>query len=362
MTQRTYSIPEADLQHVLRHTAHLWPRLAGARLFITGGTGFFGTWLLESLIRANTEFGLSIKATVLSRDPVAYLSINPAIADSSFISWISGDVKSFRLPPTRFTHVIHAATEASAKLNTESPLAMFDTVVSGTRRVLDLAVASGVQSLLLISSGAVYGQQPPALDRIPETYLGAPDVNSVNSAYGEGKRAAEYLCSAYQRSHGLASKIARCFAFVGPGLPLDKHFAIGNFINDALNNQEIRVSGDGTPYRSYLHAADLCIWLWTILHDAPANRPYNVGSDHSVSIAELAQRISDHATSGKKAVRIANTPTGAPPERYIPDISRARKELGLDVRINLDDAISRTLASARPGPNERHRYEATQHG
>ncbi len=335
-----------DLDHVLQHTASLWEELRGGRLFITGGTGFFGTWLLESFVLANDRLSLGAQATVLTRDPAAFARKAPRLAAHVALNFVQGDVRDFAFPPGTFSHVIHAATDASAKLNDENPLLMFDTVLSGTRRVLDFTAQCGAQKFLLTSSGAVYGAQPGDLTHVPETYRGAPDPLDPRSAYGVGKRAAEHLCTLYGKQHGFEPKIARCFAFVGPGLPLDTHFAIGNFIRDALAGGPIRVSGDGTPYRSYLYATDLTIWLWTILFKGAPFRAYNVGSARDLTIAQLARTVAEQL-SVKSGVQIAKQPIpGASPSRYVPEVARATTELGLKETVSLEEGIKRTAASA----------------
>ena len=331
-----------DLDHVLAHTRELWEDLREKRLFLTGGTGFFGCWLLESFLWADEQLRLGASATVLTRDPGAFARRAPRLAASPKIHLLAGDVRSFEFPRGEFPHVIHAATAASAALNDAAPEEMFDTIVRGTERTLDFAVQAGATRFLLTSSGAVYGPQPPDLARIPEEYPGAPDPLDPASAYGEGKRAAELLCALYHRRHGMAATIARCFAFVGPWLPLDAHFAIGNFIRDALNGGPIRVFGDGTPYRSYLYAADLAVWLWTILFRGQPCRPYNVGSDEALSIAETA-RIVATAIEPCPPVQIAGAPQqDARPTRYVPSIDRAYDELGLVPWVSLKNAISKT--------------------
>lgn len=327
----------------MRHGSGLWPALDGARLFITGGTGFFGVWLLESLAFARDRLGLDLHATVLSRHPEAFRQRFPHLAAHAAFDWLCGDVKDFTFPCGDFTHVIHAATEAGTQREDLTPLARFDTIVTGTRRVLDFAVAAGVRDFLLTSSGAVYGRQPSAITHMAEDFGGGPDVLLTASAYGEGKRTAEQLCALYRNQFRLAPKIARCFAFVGPHLPLDAHFAIGNFIRDALRSDEIVVKGDGTPYRSYLYAADLAVWLLTILVRGAPLRAYNVGSDEAVSIAELAARVAACVPGGRR-VRIGQAARALPAERYVPDIGRARAELGLDVWHDLCVSTRKTLA------------------
>jgi dTDP-glucose 4,6-dehydratase len=136
--------------------------------------------------------------------------------------------------------------------------------------------------------------------------------------------------------------IARCWAFIGPHLPLDTHFAAGNFLRNALDSSTIQIGGDGTAERSYLYAADLAIWLWTILVKAPPLRAYNVGSGQAVSIRGLAEVIANQQHPALP-IAIAKLPVpGASPARYVPCVRRA-SELGLAETISLEDAVQRTL-------------------
>ena len=332
-----------DLERVLLQTRDLWEELRGQRIFITGGTGFFGCWLLETLLWANDRLGLKVRATVLTRDVRAFEQKAPHLAKHSAVTMLTGDVRSFVFPDGEFSHVIHAATQSSAALNQAQPVLMFDTIVEGTRHCLEFAANRGARRFLLTSSGAVYGRQPAELTHLPESFSGAPDTLDPHSAYGEGKRAAETLCALASRGARLEAKIARCFAFAGPYMELDAHFAIGNFIRDQMNGGPIRVQGDGTPYRSYMYASDLMTWLWTILFRGTGSRAYNVGSEEAVSIRDLANTVAD-TLSPRVEVEILGTPTGAPAERYVPCTARAREELGLSQQVSLAETIQRTQA------------------
>lgn len=332
--------PADDLEHVLALLPdHVWQSLAGRRIFLTGGTGFVGKWLLCTLDAANRRFGLGVHVTVLSRNPDAFRAIEPQLASTEGLDWLRGDVRDFPFPRGEFDTVIHAATDVVIKA---SPEEIFDTCIAGTRRVIDFAAQAGTRDLLLISSGAVYGRQPPDLPRMPETYAGAPDPLLPDSAYGEGKRASEWLCAAAGARLGLKVRSARCFAFVGPYLPLDKHFAIGNFIGAALDGRAIVIQGDGTPVRSYLYAADMAAWLWAVLLRGRPGAAYNIGAESEISIGDLAHRVSK-VLGTLPRVHIVGTPkAGRPPERYVPDHRLAREELGLVAPLTLDEAIART--------------------
>src|SRR6185436_2948569 len=183
-------------------------------------------------------------------------------------------------------------------------------VTQGTRRVLDFAVKCQAKKILFTSSSTVYGKQPTEITHMPEDYIGAPnptDLSSYNATLGLGKRTAEFFCAYYAKTFGIEIKIARCFSFVGPGLPLDVHYAIGNFIKDGLAGKPINILGDGTSRRSYLYMSDLMVWLWTILFKGESSRAYNVGSEEDVSIAELARAVAE-VFENKIAVKIAKSP------------------------------------------------------
>jgi dTDP-glucose 4,6-dehydratase len=346
----TAPTPSDDLDHILVHTEGLWRELGNERLFITGGTGFFGRWVLESLLHANARLGLRTSAVVLTRNAGAFRREAPALAANPAIAFHEGDLARFSFPAGEFSHVLHMGTTSSvATFNNEDPLAKFENIVLGTQRTLDFSVQCRAAKFLLTSSGAIYGTQPSDVSHIGEDSCCGPDPTEPAAAVGHSKRTAEFLTAAYGQKHGFDATIARCFSFVGRYLPLDIHYAIGNFMRDALKGGPIEVRGDGTQRRSFLYAADLVIWLLTIMCTGTPGRAYNVGSEDEVTIGDLAHRVARLAPV-PVAVRIAGLPPQLPrPDRYVPSTRRAQDELGLRQLISLDDAIARTLRAIERG-------------
>ncbi len=333
-----------DLNFIFEQTKELWIPLTGKTIFLTGGTGFFGMWLHQSFIYCNEKLGLNSKLIILTRDKAAFLKKYNCSYLKTSLFFIEGDITSFVFPDEKIDYIIHAATDASVKLNRESPLKMFDTIVNGTRHVLDLAVLNRVSSFLITSSGAVYGEQPSEISYMPETYTGAPLISDALSIYAESKRMAEVLCAAYYSTKQVPVKIARCYAFIGPYLPLDSHFAIGNFINNVIHDEDIYLSGDGTPYRSYMYASDLVIWLLKILVHGKDNFPYNVGSDEALPIAEVAETVLLASSNRRLKLNISGKSNGQKPKRYVPNINRCKKELGLVQSVSFETAIKKTIS------------------
>lgn len=330
-----------DLESIYARTLDIWLGLAGARLFISGGTGFIGCWLLESLIYSATRLQLDIHATVLTRNANAFRVKSPHLANSSYVTLIEGDVCTFSFPAGKFTHAIHAATDASADLNEKNPLQMYKTVVDGTSRLLEFATEKNIPKTLFLSSGAVYGQQPWEMTNVSESYLGGPNCVDPRATYAEGKRAAEMLCAIFDKQFGMHVVIARIFALLGPYLPLSIHFAAGNFIRDVIDGREIVIKGNGKPVRSYLYASDLTVFLWHLLLKGESCKPYNVGSSEGVSISDLAKTIS--ATLGGKTPKILGAEDiGWNPGRYVPSTVLIEDELNLKRTVDLKNSILRT--------------------
>ena len=314
-----------------------------AQLLLIGGTGFVGRSLLKLLSEPSN--GLKdIGITVLSRDPERFAAEHPDLAQG--VKFIRGDVRGFAWPRSEFSHVIQPGAGPSAAA-ADRPRELISTIVDGTARVLDFAAECGAKKMLFLSSGAVYGRQSNEIERMSEDYAGAPDPSDPVSSYGNAKRLAEQLCTLAVRQ-GLAVKVGRLVAFVGEDLPLNAHFAIGNFIRDALAGGPIEVRGDGSPVRSYLYQGDLAEWLLEILERGREGRAYNVGSDEAIGIAELAQLVADVVSPGA-LVRIAKREHADYDGRlrYVPSIERARTELGLAPRTSLVEAIRRTAARHR---------------
>lgn len=342
-------LPAADLAAVGRIIAPYMERWRGKRLLLTGATGFVGRWMVESFHHANQSMRLN--ATLVGvAGPEEDLSEAqsdrrlPATAD---VTLVNADIRRLRQEldgriDGPFDAIIHAAIQVDAATYATAPLPTIETGILGTWEVLQLARATGVGRVLLVSSGGVYGAQPSSLARMPESHASTLDPTDPASAYGESKRAAELLGACYWRQHALPVVIARPFSFVGPHLPLDRHFAIGNFIGDALAGRTIVITGDGRPMRSYMYAADLAVALWGLLAEGAPGVAYNVGSEEPVSIAQAAALVARIAGGGKVDVRAAPAAGDAP--RYVPDTSRMRALLGDLPHVDLETAVRRTIA------------------
>ena len=336
-------LPKDDLEDIVKRTLDFWPKLKGQNIFITGGTGFFGHWLVESFLEANDRLALGAKAYLLTRNINNVFERSPHLSKRNDLVWIEGDVATFNFPEGIFPYVIHAATDTYAKGVKESPVSIIATIVNGTKRVLEFAKQAQTHALLYVSSGAVYGPQPVGCLRLHEDMPVIDENDITNTPYARGKVMAEKLCAQFTKETSISIKIVRCFAFIGPLLPLDKHFAIGNFIRDAINGIDILIVGDGTPQRTYLYASDLTVWLWCVLDRGISLKPYNIGGYNIYSIREAAEVVKELATYKIEIIITKKSNQGLFVSKYVPFVQRICSELNVNETVDLKSAVLRTI-------------------
>lgn len=307
-------------------------KLNNSNILITGGTGLFGKSILDALIFMHNFY--EFKITVLSRNKNNFLFNYPKY-NLEFINFIRGDIRNFDCKRQDFDYIIHAATPASAKLEEENPKEMYSVILEGTKNIIDIAKNMNVKKLLFTSSGAVYGEQYQSIKSFKEDYQGIPITY-----YGKAKKISENIFL----NSNINVSIARCFAVTGPYLNLNIHFAIGNFIKDAIENRDIIINGDGRPLRSYLYTADLVIWLLAILLKSENKSIYNVGGRNGISIYDLAKKVSKQVNNYTGKVDILTKSNyNYPTPKYIPNNKKIIKELGVKENYTLDEAIKRTI-------------------
>ena len=333
----TYEFP-INLQH-----------LDNKIIFITGGTGFFGIWLLSLFKYINEEFGVNVKISVLSRNPNIFLSRYNDFNNLDWLTWLIGDVRHHLDIDMDCDYVIHGATDTSIDSH-RNYYNMFETIISGTKNILEVSLRNKARRILLISSGAAYGEQPFSMEKLTECTHIAPQTVDVRSVYGEAKRCMEMLGTMFSVQEDIHVNYARCFTFMGPGIPLNGQFAFGNFIRDALRGQYIHLNTSGNAIRSYLHGADLAVWLLTILLKGEKNEIYNVGSSNEISIRQLAEmvKVSVAPEKGiKSLVRSDTSPTRF--NRYVP-CTKKIQNLGCIQHFSIIDGIKHTYNFAKGGP------------
>lgn len=336
------AVPREDLDEIVVGVGDGWSRLfsGGARVLITGASGFVGGWMLDSLHRAREVHALDVRVVATTRDRARLISRRPYLEGVSWVEVIAGDVRELEVAGA-LTHVIHCASAVESSEGSRDPDGVADLVVRGTARVMSTARAAGATRMLHMSSGAVH-RSAMASPALATDRAAAGAVVPSADLFAHAKRLAEAIALRDGTDGAFAVVAARCFALLGPGLPLDGQFAAGNFVRDMLAGGPVVVRGDGRPIRTYLHPVDLATWCWRLLLDAPGGSAWDVGGTEEVCIRDLAARIAAHREG--VAVKVTGAVGRGEPDRYVPDILPSARALGVAPRIGLDEAIRRMIA------------------
>lgn len=280
-----------------------------------------GRYLVESVIRFNhLHDGRRCKLLLPTRQPDLLRDRYRMQAEAGEIVAIRwGEGHTVDVKGDSCNYIIHAASPSSPKQVMEDPERTLRDMVSMSSSVVSLGKQCESKRSILVSSGAIYGEQPPGMQEIPEDSPGEPDLSRSSSCYGEGKRLSEML---FRRS-GLDYRVARVFSLTGPYQDLKSGFAVPDMIWQAANQGHIYLTSDGTAVRNYCYATDLSIFLLKLLLGKPKHEIYNVGHrEATLTIADLAQTVSaifggvgvtkGHAVDDMTTVR----------SRYVPQLDR----------------------------------------
>lgn len=311
-----------------------------ANLLVIGGTGYFGKSILDAYDRGLLKKWNIDTIDIVSRNTEIIKANNPnLIKENIFLHTI--DVSECdSLPEADF--IIHAAATTDASRYLSAPNEERSNILLSTSNYCKIAKKNHRNSkIIYVSSGAIYGQQPPHVELIPEDFIGGALEEMVfhKRDYAAAKRDSEAQIINLG-CEGLSVSIARCFNFIGPFLPRDQHFAIGNFIQDGLSKNKITVKAKHQVIRAYQHSDDLVNWLMTIAETSSQDCPtYNVGSENAIENRNLAMLIAKYFKVEIDVPLIEDNKI----DRYVPSTKKAKNELGLNLSICLEEAIDRTV-------------------
>lgn len=320
--------------------------LRGQHILITGSTGFVGRSLIAIGTNLNDVYDAQLTFNLVARNSPS--SEFPTLVDRTDTNFVLSEIGKHLVVSSRADLIFHCATPASADLNQNDPQKMFAVNVEGARWITENdELLRSSPRVVFTSSGAVYGSQPHDVPKISEDHQEVFTSDQPTSAYAEGKRAAEELFLSAGEKGRLDPVIARLFAFSGVGLPLDRHFAIGNFVRNAQNNERIVIRGTGHDVRSYLNSRDMAIWLWKAATINDGCDPLHIGSAHPISVGDLAVKVKTQAKivldHDVEVITFGDVTDFKSSSRYVPENTQTRNRLKVDEWTSLDESIDQML-------------------
>ncbi len=300
------------------------------RIVITGGAGFIGSHLSDRCLAEGHEVVAVDNFITGAPDNLAHI-------ESPNFSFKRQNISDGIFVEGSVDFILHFASPASPVDYLELPIQTLKVGALGTHNALGLARAKGA-GLLLASTSEVYGD--PHVHPQPEEYWG--NVNSIGprSCYDEAKRFAEAMVMAYHRQHGLDTKIVRIFNTYGPRMRLRDGRIVPNFMRQALEGEPMTVYGDGNQTRSFCFATDLVDGIYKLMM-SQEHLPTNIGNPTEFTVLEFAELVKKLANSNS-SIEFQPLPQDDPKQRK-PDISKAKRVLGWEPEVGIEDGLKRTL-------------------
>ena len=333
-----------DAEAVLTGRTEVLKPLANRHLFISGGTGFLGTWLLELIAILNAGYQFSTQVTVLSRSAPDFARRHKHLGGRKEYRFVEGDIRYLTELPRDTDFVLHAAALTDRRLFASNPTVVGEVNGVGTIRLLRAAnLLEHVKKVVLVSSGLVYGPQALSVERIDESSSSGFPCDTANAVYAESKRFAEAMASSFVSETKLPLVIVRPFAFVGPYQSLELPWAVTDFIRDSLAGRSIKIMGDGSTVRSLMYASDYAYWTLAALACGRERNAYNIGSPHPIDLLSLARMITQHFMPQPEILTKIGQ-AGHETTRLVPCVDKARRELGVEITVSLPEAVQKAIA------------------
>lgn len=303
-------------------------------ILVTGGAGFLGSHLCKKLLEQDT------KVTCLDNLYTGSISNILSLEKNKNFNFIEDDIVKNNLKfNENFDEIYNLACPASPIHYQKDPIYTLKTCILGSLNILNLAKSSGAK-VFQASTSEVYGSPNIAIQS--ESYWGNVNPIGIRSCYDEGKRAAETAFFDFSREYGLNIKVARIFNTYGPNMSVNDGRVVSNFINQALNNIDITVYGDGLQTRSFCYVDDLIDGFIRLMDSNDlVSGPVNLGNPSEFTMLELAEKILRLTESNSK-ISFKALPEDDPTQRK-PDINKAKELLGWEPSYSLDDGLPITI-------------------
>ena len=298
---------------------------------VTGGAGFLGSHICDKLLSENFKVICVDNLLTGSTDNISHLAGNPAF------TFIKHDVTNYIFIPGRIDYILHFASPASPIDYLKLPIQTLKVGSLGTHKALGLAKEKKA-TFLLASTSEVYGD--PAVHPQSEDYWGNVNPIGPRGVYDEAKRFSEALTMAYNRYHGVDTRIVRIFNTFGPRMRLADGRALPAFIGQALRGEDLTVFGDGSQTRSFCYVSDQIDGIFKLLISKETN-PVNIGNPEEISVKQFAEEVIK-ATRTKSKIIYQELPVDDPKVRQ-PNIEKAKDILGWEPKVDRKKGLDLTI-------------------
>lgn len=334
-----HTLPVEDLTDIFHRLKEIWPQKK--TFFITGGTGFFGRWFIESIAYLEQKLNTNNKFYILTRQEVEIVKNKIPVLMNSCFEVIQADLLSLKNLEFNFDYVIHAATDVSALKNSVSNLPDFSSVVDATKRLISVCENKKIEKILYISSGGVYANSLKGMKEEEFNHLNIEILKLNLTSYSNAKMQCEYLISEFSFRNVIDHCIARCFSFVGPYA--DSKMAVMHMLDKKRLNEAIVVNSPQVV-RSYMYPTDLIVSLFRLLLTRTKYRVYNIGSDEAINLKDLAVSINQLKKPELQIeTQIKDNNNSLAGKIYFPNLDRILNEFRSVITINLNEALKKTL-------------------